>query len=256
VAAEGRPGSLTWRLGTVAEVVPETPRATSIVLELPGWPGHRAGQHVDVRLAADGYQVQRSYSIASAPEDGYVVLTVERVADGVVSPYLVSELAAGDQLELRGPIGDFRWDDSAREPVLLVAGGWGIAAFRAMLRHLQAVRGDVPVRLLYSARSLQDVIYRQELLRFAAFDEVDIRFALTRTWPESWHGHSGRIDSRLLSDVAWPAEDRARVFICGPSPFMAAVGGMLTAMGQRADRIWTVRLSVFDSRINQIDAFA
>ena len=153
----------------MAEIVPETPRATSIVLDLPGWPGHRAGQHVDVRLTAeDRYQAERSYSIASAPGDGYLVLTVERVPDGDVSSYLASGLRAGDQLELRGPIGGyFVWDDCAREPVLLVADGPGIVPFRSMLRHRQAAAGDVAVRLLYSARSLQDVIYRDELLRLA-----------------------------------------------------------------------------------------
>jgi ferredoxin-NADP reductase len=227
----------------VAEIVPETPRATSIVLDLPGWPGHRAGQHVDVRLTAqDRYQAQRSYSIASAPGDGYVVLTVERVPDGEVSSYLASGLRAGDQLELRGPIGGyFVWDDCAREPVLLVADGSGIVPFRSMLRHRQAAAGDVAVRLLYSARSLQDVIYRDELMRFAAYDEVDIRFALTREWPETWHGHRGRIDSRLLSEVSWPAGDRPRIFICGPTPFVETVASALAAQGLPSGRIKTER---------------
>jgi ferredoxin-NADP reductase len=236
-------GWLSWQLGTVAELVQETPRATSIVLELPGWHGHRAGQHVDVRLTAeDGHQAQRSYSIASAPEDGYVVLTVERVPDGEVSPHLAGELRTGDQLELRGPIGGhFVWDDSACDPVLLVAGGPGIVPFRSMLRHRQAAPGDVTVRLLYSARSLQEVIYREELMRFAAYDEVDIRFALTREWPETWHGHRGPIDSRLLSEVSWPAGDRPRTFICGPTPFVEAAASGLVAQGQPPDRIKTER---------------
>ncbi len=227
----------------VAELVPETPRATSIVLELPAWHRHRAGQHVDVRLTAqDGHQAERSYSIASAPEDGYVMLTVERVPDGEVSPHLASELRTGDQLELRGPIGGyFVWDDSAREPVLLVAGGPGIVPFRSMLRHRQAAAEDVAVRLLYSARSLQDVIYREELMRLAAYDEVDIRFALTREWPQTWHGHRGRIDSRLLSEVSWPARDRPRIFICGPAPFVETAASTLAAQGQPPDRIKTER---------------
>jgi len=199
----------------VAEIVPETPRATSIVLDLPGWPGHRAGQHVDVRLTAeDRYQAQRSYSIASAPEDGYLVLTIG---------------------------GYFVWDDCAREPVLLVAGGAGIVPFRSMLRHRQAAAGDVAVRLLYSARSLQDVIYRDELMRFAAYDEVDIRFALTREWPETWHGHRGRIDSGLLSEVSWPAGDRPRIFICGPTPFVETAASTLAAVGLPSGRIKTER---------------
>ena len=227
----------------MAEIVPETPRATSIVLDLPGWPGHRAGQHVDVRLTSeDRYQAQRSYSIASAPGDGYLVLSVERVRDGDVSSYLASGLRAGDQLELRGPIGgSFVWDDCAREPVLLVAGGAGIVPFRSMLRHRQAAAGDVAVRLLYSARSLQDVIYRDELMRFAAYDEVDIRFALTREWPETWHGHRGRIDSGLLSEVSWPAGDRPRIFICGPTPFVETAASVLAAVGLPSGRIKTER---------------
>ena len=227
----------------MAEIVPETPRATSIVLDLPGWPGHRAGQHVDVRLTAeDRYQAQRSYSIASAPEDGYLVLTIELVPDGDVSSYLASGLRAGDQLELRGPIGGyFVWDDYAREPVLLVADGPGIVPFRSMLRHRQATAGDVAVRLLYSARSLQDVIYRDELMRFAAYDEVDIRFALTGEWPETWHGHRGRIDSRLLSQVSWPAGDRPRIFICGRTPFVETAASTLAAQGLPSGRIKTER---------------
>ena len=147
------------------------------------------------------------------------------------------ELRAGDQLEVRGPAGDVVWDESAREPALLVAGGRGIAAFRSMLRHWRAGPGDVPVRLLYSARSLPDVIYREELMRLAAYDEVDIRFALTRDWPRTWHGHQGRIDGRLLSQVSWPARDRPRAFICGPPGFAQAVASVLVAQGQRAERI-------------------
>jgi ferredoxin-NADP reductase len=238
VSGTALPGWRTWRLGTVAALVQETPRATSIVLELPCWPGHRAGQHVDVRLAAQGgRRVQRSYSIASAPEDGYVMLTVQRVPDGEVSSYLAGELRTGDRFEVRGPIGDFVWDETGHEPVLLVAAGWGIVPFRSMLRHRQAGRGDVPVRLLYSARSLQDVIYFQELMHFAAYDEVDMRFALTREWPQIWHGHRGRIDARLLSQMSWPAGDRPRTFICGPTAFAKTVASILVAQGQRPDRI-------------------
>jgi ferredoxin-NADP reductase len=238
VSGTALPGPRTWQLGTVTEVVWETPRATSVVLELPCWPGHQAGQHVDVRLAVDGARhVQRSYSIASAPEDGYVMLTVERVPDGEVSPYLADEVRTGDGLEVRGPIGDFVWDDSGPGPVLLIAAGWGIVPFRSMLRHRQFGPGDVAVRLLYSARSLQDVIYSQELLRFAAYDEVDIRLALTRAWPRNWHGHRGRIDGQLLSEVSWPAADGPRIFICGPTSFAETAARVLTAQGQNPDRI-------------------
>jgi ferredoxin-NADP reductase len=238
VSGTALPGPRAWQLGTVTEMVRETPRATSIVLELPCWPGHQAGQHVDVRLAVDGGRhVRRSYSIASAPEDGCVMLTVERVPDGEVSPYLADELRTGDQLDVRGPIGDFVWDDSGQGPVLLIAAGWGIVPFRSMLRHRQSGPGDVAVRLLYSARSLQDVIYSQELLRFAAYDEVYIRFALTREWPRNWHGHRGRIDGRLLSEMSWPAADRSHIFICGPTAFAETVARLLAEQGQNPDRI-------------------
>ena len=170
------------------------------------------------------------------------MLTVERVRDGDVSSYLASGLRAGDQLELRGPIGgSFLWDDGAREPVLLVADGPGIVPFRSMLRHRQAAAGDVAVRLLYSARSLQDVIYRDELMRLAAYDEVDIRLALTRDWPETWRGHRGRIDSGLLSEVCWPAGDSPRIFICGPTPFVDTAASTLAALGLPSGRIKTER---------------
>jgi ferredoxin-NADP reductase len=237
----GRVTAATWRLGTVAEIVPETSRAVSVVLDLPGWPGHRAGQHVDVRLrAADGRLVPQSYWIASAPEDGCVMLTVERGPGGDVS----GELRTGHQLELRGPIGDCGWGDSARGPALLVAGGRGIVPLRSMLRHIRAAPDDVGVRVLYSARSLPDVIYREELMRFAAYDEVDIRFALTREWPPTWHGHRGRIDGRLLSEVSWPAGDRPRIFICGPTAFAETVTSALVSQGHHPDRIR--QLSVLD----------
>ena len=162
-------GRLSWQVATVVELVDETARARSVVLDPPAWPGHRAGQHVDVRLTAeDGYQAQRSYSIASAPEDEHLVLTVERLDDGEVSPYLVDELRPGDELELRGPVGGyFVWEESLGGPLLLVAGGSGVVPLRAMLRHHRAVGSEVPVRLLYSARSLEDVIYRDELTRLA-----------------------------------------------------------------------------------------
>jgi ferredoxin-NADP reductase len=227
----------------VVELVPETPRVTSIVLEMPAWPGHRPGQHADVRLAVgDGDTALRSYSIASAPEDGYVVLTVEHVPDGAVSPYLARGLRAGDRLELRGPAGDgFAWDDSAGDPALLLADGTGIVPFRSLLRHRQAVGGETAVRLLYSSRSLRDVIYREELMRLAAYDEVDIRFALTREWPPIWHGHRGLVDGRLLSEVSWPAGAGPRVFICGPALFADNAATVLAAQGHPPDRITTQR---------------
>jgi ferredoxin-NADP reductase len=228
--------------GTVTGIVDETRRTRSLVLELPEWPGHRPGQHVDVRLTAeDGYQAQRSYSIASAPDDGDLVLTIERLDDGEVSPYLVDELRVGDRLELRGPIGGyFVWDDSLRGVAVLIAGGSGVVPFRAMLRHAIATQSTAVVRVLYSARSLDDVIYRDELMQIAARDHVDVRLALTRAWPDGWQGHRGRIDRALLRDIAPPGE-APLVFICGPSGFVETAAGTLVELGHEATRIRTER---------------
>jgi ferredoxin-NADP reductase len=212
------------------------------VLELPDWPGHRAGQHVDVRLTAeDGYQAQRSYSIASAPEDDGVVLTVERLDDGEVSPYLVGELRAGDELELRGPIGGyFVWEESSGGPLLLVGGGSGIVPLRAMLRHHRARRSGVPVRLLYSARSLPGVIYRDELMQ-AVDERVDVRFTLTREQPDGWQGYRRRIDRELLADVAWGPQEHPLAYICGPTPFVEVAAESLVELGYEPGRIRTER---------------
>jgi ferredoxin-NADP reductase len=236
-------GRLSWQLGSVVELVAETPGTKSIALDLSGWAGHQAGQHVDVRLTAeDGYQAQRSYSIASAPEDEHVVLTVERLEDGEVSPYLVDVLQPGDKLELRGPIGGyFVWDEALGGPLLLVAGGSGIVPLRAMLRHWAAVRSSVPARLLYSSRTLEDVIYREDLNRLAAFDEVDIRLTLTREWPDGWQGHRGRVDKALLEEVAWRPEERPLTYICGPTGFVEAVSSSLVELGHDPGRIRTER---------------
>jgi ferredoxin-NADP reductase len=228
----------------VVDVVEETPAAKSIVLDVPNWPGHRAGQHIDVRLTApDGYQAQRSYSIASGPEDAQLVLTVERLDDGEVSPYLADELRATDELELRGPIGGyFVWQEALGGPLLLLAGGSGIVPFRAMLRHRVAVRSSVALRLLYSSRSLGDVIYREELDSYATTGgEVDVRYALTREWPEDWTGYRGRIDAELLARIAWPPREQPLVYICGPSGFVEAAAGGLVANGHDPARIRTER---------------
>ena len=236
------PGRLTWQAGAVVELVDETAHARSIVLELADWPGHRAGQHVDVRLTAeDGYQAQRSYSIASAPEDDQLVLTVERLEDGEVSPYLADELRSGDELELRGPIGGyFVWEEALGGPLLLLAGGSGIVPFRSMLRHRAAAVSTVPARLLYSARTLDDVIYRDELAQLAD-DDVEVRFTLTRACPEGWQGYRRRIDRRLLEEVAWPREEQPLVYVCGPTPFVELAAGTLVELGHDAGRIRTER---------------
>jgi len=227
----------------VVEFVDETPRTRSIVLDVPDWQRHRAGQHVDVRLTAeDGYQAERSYSIASAPEDGHVVLTVERLDDGEVSPYLVGELQVGHQIELRGPVGGwFVWDAELGGPLLLVGGGSGIVPLRAMIRHHVAVESRIPLRLLYSSRSIDDVIYRDELMRFAAFDGLDIRLTLTRAWPEGWDGYRRRIDRELLEEIAWPASERPLTYVCGPTGFVETVADLLTAAGHPPDRVRTER---------------
>jgi ferredoxin-NADP reductase len=227
----------------VVELVAETAQAKSILLDLPGWRGHRAGQHVDIRLTAeDGYQAQRSYSIASAPEDDLLALTVERLDDGEVSPYLTDVLEPGDELELRGPIGGyFVWEASLPEPLQLIAGGSGIAPLRAMLRHWVAAGRPVAARLLYSARSLDDAIFREELLGLAAYDEVEVRIALTRAWPAGWSGHRGRIDRALVDAVTWAPSERPRTYVCGPTAFVEAAAELLVESGHRPDSIKTER---------------
>ena len=225
------------------DTVIETPRAKSILLDPPRWPGHLAGQHVDIRLTAeDGYQAQRSYSIASAPDDDMLGLTIERLDDGEVSPYLTDVLQPGDELELRGPIGGyFVWDGSLPRPLQLIAGGSGIVPLRAMLRHWLAADRPVPARLLYSARSLDDAIFRDELLGLAAYDKVDVHLALTRAWPAGWPGHRGRIDRALVDAVAWPPEQRPRTYVCGPTTFVEAAAELLVQSGHRAGSIKTER---------------
>jgi ferredoxin-NADP reductase len=230
----------------VVELLDETPRVRSIVLDPPDWPGHRAGQHVDVRLTAeDGYQAQRSYSIASAPEDEHLVLTVERLDDGEVSPYLVDELRPGDELELRGPIGGyFVWEASTGGPLLLVAGGSGVVPFRSMLRHRAVAGSAVPARLLYSSRSLDEVIYRHEWEGLGA----DVRFTLTREQPEGWAGYARRIDAELLAEVAWPPEERPLVYVCGPTSFVEVAANTLVGLGHDPGRIRTERFGATGGR--------
>jgi ferredoxin-NADP reductase len=221
------------------------------VLDVPEWPGHRAGQHVDVRLTAeDGYQAERSYSIASAPEDSRLSLTVEQLKDGEVSPYLSEELRSGDKLELRGPIGGyFVWDVSLGGPLLLVAGGSGIVPLMAMLRHRNAVVGAtdaerhrLPARLLYSSREWDEVIYRDELARMAEKDTaLEVRHTLTRDQPRGWSGFRRRIDRAMLEEVAWPPSEQPQVFVCGPTPLVEAVAQALVELGHQPARIKTER---------------
>jgi ferredoxin-NADP reductase len=221
------------------------------MLDVPEWPGHRAGQHVDVRLTAeDGYQSERSYSIASAPEQARLALTVERLKDGEVSPYLTEELRSGDQLEIRGPIGGyFVWDVSLGGPLFLVAGGSGIVPLMAMLRHRnEALASDemerhrVPARLLYSSRRWDEVIYRDELAELAANDPaLEIRHTLTRDQPEGWTGFRRRIDRMMLEEAGWPPSERPHVFVCGPTPLVEAVASTLVELGHDPALVKTER---------------
>ena len=233
-----------WRLAEVIEVVPETPRTKSLLLEVPEWEGHKAGQHVDVRLTAeDGYQAQRSYSIVSAPENGRVELLVERLDDGEVSPYLTDELQTGDGIELRGPIGGwFAWDAAEGGPLLLVAGGSGIAPLMAMVRHRKAAGSDTPVRLLNSSRSYEEIIFREELERLAAGDEtLEVIHTLTRSRPDGWKGYGRRIDEEMLREVAYPPEERPLAFVCGPTPLVETVATALVGLGHDPARVKTER---------------
>lgn len=241
---------IEWRPATVAKVITETSTARTLVLDVPGWPGHRAGQHVDVRLTAeDGYQSQRSYSIASAPEDARLALTIERLEDGEVSSYLCGELREGDRFELRGPIGGyFVWEVSEGGPLLLVAGGSGIVPLMAMLRHRAAALTDLgarralPARLLYSSRRWSDVIYRAELDRLAKSDaSVQVTHTITREPPPGWYGFRRRIDRAMLAEVGWSPSERPRIFVCGPTPLVELVATELTILAHDPALIKTER---------------
>jgi ferredoxin-NADP reductase len=214
----------------VSEVVPETHGAATIELDVPAWPGHHAGQHVDLRLTAeDGYQAQRSYSIASAPEEARLALTVERIDDGEVSPYLVDELRTGDELELRGPVGGhFTWDAADGGPLLLVAGGSGLVPLMAMLRHRAAQDSAVDARLLLSARTWEDVLYRDELERLG---DVRVHVTLTRAQPPGWEGSARRVDADMLRELGPPPEAAPRVFVCGPTAFVERAADLLVELG-------------------------
>jgi ferredoxin-NADP reductase len=225
---------LEWQLAQVREIVVETYRVKSLLLHVVNWQGHLPGQHVDIRLTAeDGYQAQRSYSIASPPEDELLTLTVERVDNGEVSPYLVGELRAGDQFELRGPIGGyFVWTATMREPLCLIAGGSGVVPLMAMLRHRERRNGRAPALLLYSSRSLEDIIYRAELDAMPRREpHLRVVNTLTRKQPEGWMGHQGRIDKALLAQECFPPEQNPKIFICGSTPFVEDVSRFLVELG-------------------------
>lgn len=234
-----------WRIGTVVALHDETATARTITIELPDWPGHAAGQHVDVRVtASDGYSAVRSYSIASAPNsERRVQLTVERLPDGEVSPYLTQELAVGDRLELRGPIGGwFVWRKEQTEPIQLVAGGSGIVPLMSMIRSHADRGSSAPFRLLYSVRNPEAALYRDELQRLSEdHGAVALTYVYTRAVPKGWPRPPGRIDSGLFADTTWPSHCGPSCYVCGPTSFVESAAGFLTALGNSPDRIRTER---------------
>jgi len=225
-----------WREATVAAIAPETPRAATLTLDVPGWDGHRAGQHVDVRLTAeDGYRAQRSYSIASAPEDGRPMITVEELFDGEVSPWFVQVAAEGDMFEVRGPFGGwFVWDASETQPIMLIAGGSGLVPLMSMLRHRRNAGSQVPAKLLVSAREADDVLYARELETIG----VDVVLTYTRRAPRDWTGYTRRVDRAMLQETAILG---GRTYICGPTTFVETVADHLVALGEPPANIRTER---------------
>ncbi|MBO3746822.1 ferredoxin reductase [Streptosporangiaceae bacterium NEAU-GS5] len=231
-------GRLEWRIAELIQVKDETPTARTLLFDVPGWPGHLAGQHVDVRLTADdGYSTQRSYSL-SAPDR--VELTVQKVADGEVSPYLTEVLETGDKLELRGPVGGwFVWRPTGKAPVTLIAGGSGIVPLMAMIRARREAGGATPFKLIYSARAPDERYYAPELRR--PEPGVDVTYLYTRAVPEGWTRPPGRITVADVNSGAWPAEFEPDCFVCGPTGFVEAVADMLVALGHDPRRIKTER---------------
>jgi ferredoxin-NADP reductase len=235
-------GRLNWQVADVVDLIPETRRVKTIVFDVPSWTGHRPGQHVDVRLTAeDGYQAQRSYSIASAVDGTRVELTVERLDEGEVSLYLTDELRPGDQIELRGPVGGyFVWEPAEGGPVLLVGGGSGVVPLMAMVRARASAESDVDARLLCSSRSWEDVIYRDELERLDG-GGLRVVHALTRSQPPGWTGYARRVDSEMLADVGPDPSEAPRVYVCGPTPFVEAVAEALVQLGHDPGTVKTER---------------
>ncbi len=235
---------LDWQVTEVRDVIAETPHVRSLFLHVPDWGGHRPGQHIDLRLTAeDGYQAERSYSIASPPEDALLSITVELVGNGDVSPYLVEDVRVGDRFELRGPIGGyFVWTAAMGGPLCLIAGGSGIAPLMAMLRHKQKLNARVPTLLLYSSRAPEDIIYRTELEAMARHDpDLRIIHTLTRSQPPDWTGRRGRIDKALLAEAAFPPAQNPQIFVCGPTPFVEDVSQFLVELGHPPSSVKTER---------------
>jgi ferredoxin-NADP reductase len=237
--------ALAWQVATVAALKDETPRVKTLTLDVPGWAEHKPGQHVDIRLTAqDGYQAQRSYSIASAPSNhGKLELTIERVEGGEVSPFLHDELIVGDRFEVRGPIGGyFVWDATSPGPLMLVAGGSGIVPLMAIVRHRARVGASAPCTLLYSSRTLADIIYGAELETLAARNGgLRVVHTLTREQPPNWTGYSRRIDATMLGEVLATTGASANVFVCGPTPLVETAATGLVGLGLAPSQVRTER---------------
>ena len=238
-------GPISWQLATVTAIRDETPTVSSFTLNLPSWSGHRPGQHVDLRLTAeDGYSVERSYSIASPPERAdEIEITVERIDDGEVSPFLHDVVVVGDRVELRGPIGGyFVWEATLGGPLLLVAGGSGVVPLMAMLRHRSRAGSQVATRLLFSSRHFEEIIYREELDDLAANDGgLEVIHTLTRSQPSGWSGFGRRIDERMLTEVLEPLGISARAYLCGPTSLVETAANALVRLGLPPDRVRTER---------------
>ncbi len=235
---------VSWRTGEIVQTIIETPRVRSLIIDVPGWERHRPGQYLDVRLTTpDGSQITRSYSIASAPEDDYLQITVERLPGSEASRYLTDQIHAGDRLELRGPNGGhFIWEHQMGGPLMLIAGGSGIAPLMAMIRHRLAYNSPLPVRLLYSSRSVEDIIYRDELDRLAAtYSTFEVVHTLTRAQPPGWTGYTRRIDPELLEETAWSPDLNPLIYVCGSTDFVETVTAGLFARGYSPPCVRTER---------------
>ncbi len=232
-----------WFIATARKIVAETPRVKTLMLDVPGWPGHLPGQHVHVRLTAeDGYQAQRSYSIASAPEDEGLALTVELVEGGEVSDYLVNEFRPGDKFSVRGPIGGhFVWTAAEGGPLFLIGGGSGLVPLMSMLRHRKRQASKVPAALLYSSRTFEDIVYRSELEALAADPALNITITLTRGAPAAWPGPARRIDRTMIEEAGFGPETMPQIFICGSNSIVESVSGHLVRLGHPAALIKTER---------------